>query len=77
MEALTLERPVARKAPQPAPEPVPLVTAKISRSHHARLKIVSSVEGKDIASIIGEMIDGPLEKRYKAALVKLNQGEGR
>lgn len=75
-DTLVAERPMARKK-KPENELAPALAAvKIGKAEHARLKIVSSVEGRDIADILTEMVRATLDKRYRAALAKLNEAEG-
>jgi hypothetical protein len=74
-ETLLAERPMGRKKKAPEEMAPALASVKIAEVEHARLKIVSSVEGRNIADILTEIIRGPVEKRYKAALAKLNERE--
>ena len=67
-----LEAPMARKKAEKTPESSSaLTTVKVEKLIHARLKIVSQVEGVDVAPLITQLLGASLEKRYKAAVAKL------
>jgi hypothetical protein len=54
------------------PDVPPLATSvKIDPGLHSKLKIISSVEGRNISSIVNEILRGPVEKLYRDAFGNL------
>lgn len=51
------------------------ITVKIPKAALSMLGIIAVAEDKNIATVLGELIDAPVRERYRKSLAKLNQGD--